>query len=234
MVMGEVEAFLNARKIENWNAHETSISLWRGPYLIDNVISREFTKSIPFENPEVRAIIRDQVEGALFDLPSAARRSWMREFDYLAKQMISDQLVVYAPNFVRLSHLMPLELKKLRRQTVATYLANFPEIQNARLNKHIHKFTRSSVLIYSSTRLIQMSDKFVQFLKNNRNQSFAANRTRTAKAIAFLQKLSDRDLQNLFEFEALYLNELSHLKRQSCFHGLEAKDIVKEMEVLEA
>jgi len=227
-----VAALLEPREGILWPAGVRTYSIWERSVLIENAASRFFwTNIIEQEAPE-RAIIRDGVENVILRLPSARSRSWMAEYDFMAKMLGADQLVIYAPALVQLAHLMPNQLKQYRRKMVARFLKRLLPLDQPFVMRQMRKFVRSSVLLYSSNTIFEKAEMFAVLVKGSADQSARANKHRVATIIRMLQLMTNDEIVRHFKTVERYLTELDFLEAQCKYYRIYPKDIY-EVSVLE-
>lgn len=222
-----VEALLEARDDIIWPDETRITCVWERPVLIDNKASRIFYSAMIEQEETERAFIRDEVEIALLCLSSKIYRSWLPEYDFMAKMLSIDQLIIYAPKLVQLAHLMPEDLKQNRRKLVARYLEVMLSLEGEFVARQTRKFIRSSVLLYASGDLIGKADHFIDLLKRSDNQSVEANKHRIVTQVRALQLMTNEETAALFKSENQYLNELKFLQIQCHYYRIRASDLFK-------
>ena len=144
----EIQTLLLPRKSLPWADVKGFMAPWAKQVIIENEASRAFLSSIIDQEQEERSIIQDQVEGAIIGLASKPARFWMSEYTFIAKILTIDQLIPYAPAFVKLAYSMPIKLVSARRLVVRKYLMSIFSHANNFLLRQQRKFCRSSVLFY--------------------------------------------------------------------------------------
>jgi hypothetical protein len=210
-----------------WQDAVATIDHWGRPFLIDNLVTRDHSKSMSAFEKEERAALRDVVESELAHLRSELRRFWISEYRFVETFLTFRQLSIYAPSFWHLARIMPKTLVFCRRRVVQKYLEQHNLKQTSFVSKLCRQFVRSSVLFYPAEKLIAASEKFVQLAINSTDQSWNANRYRVAMQIRTLHLLSDPEICNQFRNEENYLNEVALLNELARHYGLSIDSIFR-------
>ncbi|MBL4908369.1 MAG: hypothetical protein JKX94_13015 [Sneathiella sp.] len=221
----EIQSLLLPRKPLPWTDVKGFMSPWAKQVIIENDASRAFLSSIHDQEQDERSIIRDQVEGAITGLSSKSTRFWMAEYTFMAKFLTIDQLISYAPAFVKLAYSMPIKLVSVRRLVVRKYLASIIPYANDFMLRQQRKFCRSSVLFYPSDLLFTMADRFSSLMKRSVDQSMSANRKRVLMSVRSLQIMSDNEVCERFRTEEEYLTELAFLQTQCRYYRIDVSEI---------
>lgn len=221
----EIQNLLSPRDNLPWTKIKGFLSPWARPVLIENKASRAFAASLQEEEYEERLLIRDLIEDKLAAMPAAHFRYWMAEFDFMSKMLNAEQLVVYTPAFIQLSHLMPRKLVFCRRQIVSLYLKSRLTCSTEFIQRQSRKFVRSSVLLYPSSLLFKMADLYWQLALRSVDQSSAANRERVIMSIRALQLMSDTEICARFKKEEEYRTELKFLAGQCRYYRIKFPEI---------
>lgn len=222
----EIQSLLSPRSGLQW-VERTRIfsSPWAKPILIENAASCAFYASILEQEKRERLITHDQVEGALRVLPSDLFRFWIAEYNFIASILSSEQQTIYTPAFVQLAFSMPKKLIFFRRLVVSRYLSVILPEEAGFIERQRKKFIRSSVLLYPSGQLIQMSGRLVKLVNSSKDQSVAANRKRVIMSVRALQIMSNLEICDRFKTEDEYLTELEFLQAQCRHFRIEAIEI---------
>ncbi len=222
----EIQSLLMPRSGLQW-AERTRIfsSPWARPILIENAASRAFYALVLEQEKSERLIIHDQIEGALRALPSDLFRFWIAEYNFMTGILSSEQLTIYAPAFVQLAFTMPKKLVFFRRLVVRRYLSTILLEEAGFIERQRKKFIRSSILLYPSSLLIQMSDRLVKLVNSSRDQSVTANRKRVIMCVRALQIMSNLEICDRFKTEEEYLTELEFLQAQCRHFRIEVSEI---------
>jgi len=208
-----------------WSETDQPLTVWNQSLLIDNEATRILQTSLIEQEGEQRRIIRDQIEGILRQLPSGAFRSWMADYDFMAKMLTAEQLVIYAPAFVQLSFLMPVQLKFCRRRVVLRYLEAHVSCRSKFVLRQCRKFARSSTILYSAQSIFKKAALFAELLSRNSDQSVQANRRRVIMAIRELQLMGDDEIVACYRTENSYLGALNFFKVQCRYYRIGISNI---------
>lgn len=223
----DMQSLLLPRKALPWTKSAGLKPPWAKPVLIDNEVSRSFFTSMINQEREERFLIQDQVEGALQVLPSPLIRFWMFEFKFIERILALEQLVFYAPAFVKLALIMPKDLILFRRKVVSRYLEKIIPQPSEFVTRQQTKFVRSCVLFYPSDLLFVMADRFQKLMVNSSDQSKKANRQRVVMSVRALQMMSDAEICHRFNGEKEYVRELKILRSQCQFYHISAAEIYR-------
>ncbi|WP_025899677.1 hypothetical protein [Sneathiella glossodoripedis] len=222
----EIESIFNPRKNIDWIEEKSLKSVWSGIYVIENPASRSFWQDIYDREAKERRLLREAVEDLIRGYPSQRYRSWMSDFDFMAKLLRAEQLMIYAPYFYRLSRVMPLELKTSRRKVVGKYIENRLSLDTPYLRRQFRKFVRSSVILYPATELFELSDAFIRLINMHRDQSVAKTRERVRLMVRYLLMMSDDDLVRHYQSYRNYCEHLTFLQGQCEYLRLSESDIL--------
>ncbi len=195
-------------------------------YFFDNPAARQFRSHLWDSEQDIRFIIRETVEDTIRALSSANFRSWMSDYDFMAKLLTADQLELYAPYFLKLTVLMPISLKKVRRRIVGQFLENRLPVNERFVAKHTRKFIRSSVLLYPANDIFKVAAKFACHILDHRDQTVRANKLRIAVMVHSMQLMSDDDLVKNYQSQSNYELHLRFLKNQCDYYRMTEEEIL--------
>ncbi len=209
----------------HWPEKSGLNTIWSGVYFFDNPAARQFRAHLWGSEQDIRYIIRETVEDAIRALSSVDFRSWMSDYDFMAKLLTADQLELYAPYFLKLTVLMPVTLKKSRRRIVGQFLENRLPVEERFIAKHSRKFIRSSVLLYPAKDIFKVATKFACHILEHRDQSVGANKLRISVMVHSLQLMSDEDLIKNYQSQSNYELHLRFLKNQCDYYRMSEEEI---------
>jgi len=221
----EIQKILDPRENLEWPREKGLYSQWTKPFLIENDASRAFHWSLIDQEKVERSVIGEFVEKELVKLPSGPSRFWIAEFEFMGNLMSANQLMYYAPLFIRLTKIMPKKLIQLRKTVVRKFLATCSLEKTVFSMRQQRKFVRSSVLLYASKLLITACNRFANILKNSMDQSTGSNRQRIIMSIRAMQIMSSTEICDRFLVEDAYLKELQFLETQCRFFQIKTPEV---------
>lgn len=202
-------------------------SIWSGIYLIENSAARAFWQDIRNREEEGRLILRDSVEDLIRGFASYRYRSWMSDFDFMAKFLRLEQLEIYAPYFVKLCHIMPVDLKRSRQRIVGRYIFNRLSNASSYAQRQVRKFVRSSVILYPAKDLFPLASSFVGLIERHQDQSKGAVRKQVALMARSVLMMSDGELALHYQSYGNYTEHLAFLRGQCRYFQLSDADILQ-------